>query len=128
MKNLSIILILMIQLFFFSQEMLPQSKDKLIRFFQDNASLILSLAHKNSTLLSAQVEVNESDDTEFMHKIVITMNYKGFVKNHTIKAFVYFEDYPRKFAWGKDTNSFKISTEPEVVLEELKDAWSKFKK
>lgn len=128
MKNLSIILIILFQLFLFNKYTYPQSKDELIQFFQDNASLILSLAHKNSTLISAQVEVNESDDTEFMHKIVITMKYKGFVKNHTLKAFVYFEDYPRKFTWGKDTNSFKINTEPEVVLEELKDAWSKFRK
>lgn len=128
MKNLSIIFILLLQLFLFNKEILSQSKDELTQFFQNNASLILSLAHKNSTLISAQVEVNESDDTEFMYKIVITMNYKGFVKNHTLKAFVYFEDYPRKFAWGKDTNSFKINTEPDVVLEELKDAWSKFKK
>jgi len=106
--------------------LIAQSEKEIKNFFQENVPLILSLAHKNSTLISSEIEIIDSDDSEFDYKVVITINYKGFLKNHTLKCFTYFEDYPQKFIWGSDTNSFKYNNEPELVLEELKYSWNKF--
>lgn len=105
----------------------PQNKNDIEKFFRENSSLILLLAHKNSTLINSEVEVIDSDDSDFDYKVIIVIKYKGFIKNHTLKCFVYFEDYPRKFIWGTDTNSFEFNNPAEVVLEELKDKWSKYK-
>ncbi len=104
-----------------------QNKEDIQNFFEEHSSQILSLAHKNSTLISSQVEVIESDDSDFEYKVIVTINYKGFIKNNIIKCYVYFEDYPRKFIWGNDTNTYKINSPPDTVLEELKDKWSKYK-
>lgn len=103
-----------------------QNKNDLQKFFKDHSADILTLAHKNSTLITSEVEVVDSDDSDFDYKIIIVINYKGFIKNHTLKCYVYFEDYPRKFIWGTDTNSFEFNNSAEVVLEELKDKWSKY--
>ncbi len=103
-----------------------QNEKELQKFFKDHSADVLTLAHKNSTLITSEVEVVDSYDSDFDYKIIIVINYKGFIKNHTLKCYVYFEDYPRKFIWGTDTNSFEFNNAPEVVLEELKDKWSKY--
>ena len=103
-----------------------QNEKELQKFFKDHSADVLTLAHKNSTLITLEVEVVDSDDSDFDYKIIIVINYKGFIKNHTLKCYVYFEDYPRKFIWGTDTNSFEFNNAAEVVLEELKDKWSKY--
>lgn len=103
-----------------------QNKTDLQRFFKEYSADILALAHKNSTLITSEVEVVDSDDSDFEYKVIIVINYKGFIKNHTLKCYIYFEDYPRKFIWGTDTNLFEFNKEPDVVLEELKDKWSKY--
>jgi hypothetical protein len=73
------------------------------------------------------VKVIDSDDSEYDYKVIIKINYKGILKNHNLKCFIYFENYPRKFIWGSDTNSFSYNNSPDVVLEELKDKWYRFK-
>lgn len=117
---------LFILLFSFSY-LYAQNKNELKKFFKEHSADILTLAHKNSTLITSDVEVVDSDDSDFDYKIIIVINYKGFVKNHTLKCYIYFEDYPKKFIWGTDTNSFEFNNAAEVVLEELKDKWSKYK-
>jgi hypothetical protein len=126
MKKLFIPTMFLLILSFHLGNLNAQSEKEIKNFFQDNIPLILSLAHKNSTLISSEIEIIDSDDSEFDYKVVITINYKGFLKNHTLKCFTYFEDYPQKFIWGSDTNSFKYNNEPELVLEELKYSWNKF--
>ena len=103
-----------------------QNKEEIQIFFKEQSANILALAHENSTLKSSEVEVTESDDSEFDYKVIMIINYKGFFKNHILKCYIYFEDYPREFIWGTDTNSFDINNSPEVVLEDLKDKWSKY--
>lgn len=111
---------------FYSEYFYSQSKSEIENFFKDQASLICSLAHKNSTFIGSEIEVIDSDDIEYEYKVIVTINYKGFIKNHNLKSFIYFENYPRKFVWGSDTNTFKINTEPDIVIEELKYKWNKF--
>ncbi|MBN2570583.1 MAG: hypothetical protein JXA68_00525 [Ignavibacteriales bacterium] len=111
-------------LFLIFSNIYSQSKSTIQQFFLDQAPDILNLAHENSTFQNAEVEIVNSNDLEFDYKITITIDYKGFFKNHTLKCYVYFKGYPRKFIWGTDTNFFKINNDADVVLEELKDKWS----
>jgi uncharacterized protein YpmS len=120
---ISIIFVLITFLFLPSY---AQNKEDLQNFFQENSPQILSLAHKNSTFINSDVEVVDSDESDYDYKVIVTVNYKGFIKNHTLRSYIYFEDYPRKFIWGTDTNSFSVNNGPDVVLEELKDKWSKY--
>jgi len=103
-----------------------QSEKEIKSFFSDYSGLILSLAHNNSTLINSNIDIDESDDSEYEYKVILIISYKGFFKNHSLKCYIYFEDYPRKFIWGTDTNSFDFNNGPEVVFEELKDKWSKY--
>lgn len=104
-----------------------QSFEKIDAFLSENINFILESAHKNSTLISFETTVEEDESGEADTKAVITIHYKGFIKNHKLKCIVYFEDFPVKFVWGTDSNAFEINTEKDAMLEELKIRWSAFK-
>lgn len=104
-----------------------QDREEIQIFFNEFSHQILSLAHKNSTFISSDVQVVDSDESDFEYKVIISISYKGLINNHILKCYTYIEDFPRRFVWGTDTNTFDFNNSPETVLEELKEKWSKYK-
>lgn len=126
MKSFIKVSFIILTIFMISLPLKAQTREEVKLFFDLNAQIILEMAHKNSTMISSNVIVFDSDESNYEYKVVIEINYKGFVNNHIIKAYIYIENFPRKFIWGADTNSFSINNAAEAVLEELKVKWSEY--
>jgi hypothetical protein len=107
---------------------LSQKVSVIEEFIYSQDEFILKKAHTNSKFISSEVIVEEKNISDADYRIVLTIHYKGFWKNHILKCFIYWEDYPQKFIWGSNTNTFKIKTDPVAVLEELRENWNKWKK
>lgn len=101
-----------------------QSQSNIESFIKYSAPLILERAHSNSSMESHIVTITDSDISEFDRKVVLVIHYKGFFMKHNVKCYIYFNDGPKKFIWGKDTNVFPINTKDEQMLEELKEVYS----
>lgn len=110
-------------IFLFTPSYFSQSIEDLQSFFEKNSNFILKRAHNNSELIKSLIKVETSLEEDYEFKIVIDLNYKGFIKQHNLKCYIYFEGEPLKFVWGEDSNWFKIKTDSEVILEELKELW-----
>ncbi len=103
-----------------------QSEEKIAEFLKINSAFILVNAHHNSSLIRSEIEISEDESGEAEWKAVLNIYYKGFLKHHRLKCFIYFDEYPVKFIWGSDSNAFAIKTTQESMLEELKLKWNNF--
>lgn len=103
------------------------AQETIMKFVNNSAQHILKRAHLNSVFISDSVKIEDIDEDNYDYRAVLNIKYKGFVKLHTLVCYIYFNDGPKKFVWGNDTNLFKIKTRDEAVLEELKELWRKFK-
>jgi len=113
-------------IFFLSSTILVSGQNNIKHFVENNSSFILKRAHLNSTFISDSVKVEETDESNFDYKCILTIKYKGFIKYHSLKCYIYFDDGPKKFIWGIDSNWFKTQTDKNAMVEELKELWLKF--
>lgn len=114
---------LVVLAFLFPIMSLGSDPDEIEVFVGKNAEFILEKAHPTSTFVSSSVKVEELNGQGPSYRAALTIRYKGWLKNHKLVCYTYFDDKPTDFKWISDTNSFSADTSEEEVLSQLIAFW-----
>lgn len=120
MRKYSLIKIV-ISLFVFIQinPVFAQNRETISKFFKDQSTNIYEIAYKNSISISSEIKTLEADDSNFVYKIILEINYRGFVQDHKSDCFIYIKDFPASYLC-LDSNRFNLYTNKIAMIEKLK--------
>jgi hypothetical protein len=123
-KTLAIILGFILILFL---ENYAQVEGDIENFLNNYAEDIFTIYHSSSTIGSSSVEVEYVKRSGANYKATLRIEYSGWIKNHTMKIYIYFyHSEPVEVVFGSDSNmnQSNLNSKGKKTLNLLRSHWS----